>query len=597
MTQPTGKIPFTQPPEKWLKHNILATIMAFIGLHKRTYILAISCLLTIGFIDISVPWLVGKGIDEVRAGNMGSDGLWGLFALLVGLGFAMYVLRYIWRLALFSTSYRLSVNLRNYLYKRLSKLGPMFFQNYRTGDLMARATNDVDNIEMTVGEAVLAAFDGLLTLILVVAFMVIAIDWRLALVSLIPFPIMTYVFRELGNRIHSAFTTALDRFSDLNDHTQQSLAGLKPMRALGLQHVLKADFDTLTQQAKDANMKVARIDALFDPLVLAALGASTLLSLLMGSWLIANDELTLGQLTSFYLYLGFLIWPMFAFGWFLNLYHRGSAAHDRLHELINIPDTITDEGTLHKPQAINLAVEIKAFHYKHAQQPVLKDIHFELEHGKTLGIVGPTGAGKTTLLRLIQRHYESNQNEILINQKSIQDYQLQAVRDIFAMVPQDPILFSNTLKGNIALGAPSSNDDLIWQFVKRAQLEQDITQLPHGLDTIVGEKGVTLSGGQRQRIALARALMRNASILCLDDTLSAVDAETEQQLLATLKLEKGQRSIIIVAHRLSAVKDADHIIVLNHGEILEQGTHATLLATKGWYSQMYAHQQLESDLE
>ncbi len=591
------KIPHTQAPFIWFKDSILATLKAFVLCHGKTYAWAISCLITIGLIDICIPWLVGRSIDAVRDGQLDSFGLWKFFFLLTFMGLFMYVLRYLWRLILFGTSYRLSVNLRNYLYQRLSKLGPSFFMSYGTGDLMARATNDIDNIEMTVGEAVLAAFDGLLTFVLVISFMMIAIDWRLALISLIPFPLMTYIFKILGDRIHKAFSTALDRFSDLNDHTQQSLTGLKHMRVLGLQHVLLTDFNELSEKAREANTQVARIEALFDPLVLAALGFSTLLSLTMGSWLIANDELTLGQLTSFYLYLGFLIWPMFAFGWFLNLYHRGAAAHDRLHELIEQPDTLKDKGRQENVPNYDLHIQVQRFVYQANLPQVLKSLNLEIKQGQVLGVVGPTGSGKTTLLRLIQRHYELEFGSIKLGEHLIEEYPLNILRDVFAMVPQDPILFSDTLKANIALGVPNASDEAVMAIANLAELGPDIAQLPLGLQTLVGEKGVSLSGGQRQRIALARALMRNAAILCLDDTLSAVDAETERRLLHALSAQYGKRSLLVVAHRLSAVKDADMIIVLSHGEITERGNHKSLMAEKGWYAKMYAHQQLESDLE
>ena len=585
------------PPSTWLKHTLLDTIKSFIHGHKKVYLIACTCLITIGLIDISIPWLVGNSIDRVRANELDSTGLWQLFFLLLCMGLAMYGLRYVWRLILFGTSYRLSVSLRNYLYERLSKLGPSFFQAYRTGDLMARATNDVDNIEMTVGEAVLAAFDGLLTFVLVVAFMMIAIDWRLALIALIPFPIMTYVFRILGTKIHAEFTKALDRFSDLNDHTQQALHGLKPMRALGLQHILKSDFDDLANKARQANVKVAKIESLFDPLVVITLGCSTLLSLAAGSWLIAHDEITLGQLTSFYLYQGYLIWPMFAFGWFLNLYQRGSAAHARLHEILLQPDSIQDNGETTTITNTSLSLQLNSFHYKTDLPNILGPLSLNVKAGETLGIVGPSGSGKTTLLNLLQRHYVMTNGQLQLGECDIQEYPLSVVRDVFSMVPQDPILFSDTLKANIALGNPSASDELILSVARLAQLTTDINQLPMGLATVVGEKGVTLSGGQRQRIALSRALLRDTPILCLDDTLSAVDAETENKLLNMLQKKHGQQTLIIVAHRLSAVKSADHIIVLNHGRITEQGNHETLMQQDGWYAHMYAHQQLELDLE
>jgi len=592
-----SKIPKTKPIEGWLNANLFDTIRAFISQHPKTYAISLTCLLTIGLIDITIPWLVGQTIDQVEGNAITDKELWQIFALLIVLGAAMYGLRFFWRWVLFGTSYRLSVNLRNYLYQRLSKFGPAFYQNHRTGDLMARATNDVDNIEMTAGEAVLAAFDGLLTFILVVTVMVVTIDWRLALLALVPFPIMAWIFKYLGTKIHNAFTDALDCFSTLNDHTQQSLNGFKPLKAMGLQSTLESEFNELTEKARKANIKVARIEALFDPLVLIALGSSTFFSLLAGTWLIWHDEITVGQLTSFYLYQGHLIWPMFAFGWFLNLYNRGSAALERYHELVTTEDSIPDNGRKTIQSPIHISVNIQQYAYEGASSSVLSNVQFEIETGKTLGIVGPTGSGKTTLLALLQRQFELNDGVILINNTALKDIPLSDIRNTFTLVPQEPILFSDTLEKNIVLGAPESTQSDVKRVVEWSQLTSDLAQMKDGLNTIVGEKGVTLSGGQRQRVALARALLRESPVLILDDTLSAVDTETEKKLLAALNKEKMNRSMVIVSHRLSAVRQADHILVLNHGRIIEEGSHKELMGQKGWYAKMYAHQQLEETLD
>ena len=321
------------------------------------------------------------------------------------------------------------------------------------------------------------------------------------------------------------------------------------------------------------------------------------MSLIAGTWLIWNNEITLGQLTSFYLYQGFLIWPMFAFGWFLNLYSRGSAALTRYYALVTASDAFTDQGikALQHPASIELA--IASFHYPDIEEETLSNIHLCIQPGKSLGIVGPTGAGKSTLLSVMQRLLPLQDGYIKINDEDIRHYPLKDIRELFTLVPQEPILFSNTLRANIALGVPNASDADINRVTSLAQLDDDISQMTEGLETLVGEKGVSLSGGQRQRIALARALLRKTPLLILDDTLSAVDTETERKLLKALSQDRQNRSQIITAHRLSAIQHCDHIIVLNNGTITEQGNHKQLLETQGWYAKMHSHQQLEVTLD
>ncbi|WP_119396154.1 ABC transporter transmembrane domain-containing protein [Salinibius halmophilus] len=585
-------------PELWLHARFTTSLANYIRLNWPKYAMALLALMAVSVVSITLPWLVGKTIDDLKAGEVAAAGLWQRFGFMLMLGLAGYGLRYYWRAKLFGTSYRLSVALRRHLYDRLSKLGPAFFNKHRTGDLMARATNDVDSVEMAAGEAVLAAFDGLLTFTVVLIMMVAIVDWRLAALALIPFPIMTYVFRRIGVRMEQSYKDALEQFSTLNDHTQESLAGLRPMRALGLQGILQRDFDAQAEKTFASNAKVQRIEALYEPLILGSLGFSTLLALAGGSYLIYLDQLTIGQLTSFNLYLGLLIWPMFAFGWFLNVYHRGAAAHVRLYELLVEPDTLPDHGTAPVPSEYSLNIDIAEFRYQPHLPAALKDIQLSVRTGQMIGIVGPTGSGKSTLLRLIQRYYDVQDGRITLAGKPLTEYPLDTLRDVFAMVPQDPILFSDSLAANIRLGKPNASDEEVLAFAQLAELAPDIERLPDGLATTVGEKGVTLSGGQRQRIALARALMRDAPVLCLDDTLSAVDNETERRILQALAGEQGQRSLVVVSHRLSAVQDADLIIVLKDGECAEQGTHEQLMQLEdGWYARMYSHQQLENHLE
>jgi ATP-binding cassette subfamily B protein/ATP-binding cassette subfamily C protein/ATP-binding cassette subfamily B multidrug efflux pump len=548
--------------------------------HWRTYSIALLLLSLVAMLNLSIPWLVGQSVDHLAAGD--SDGHSRILWLLLGCALAIYVLRFTWRQILFGTAYRLGNLLRSRFYQRLTRQGDAFYAEHNTGDLMARATNDIDAIEMAAGEGILSGFDGLLTFVLVMIMMAAVIDWRLTLIALLPFPIMAFGFHRLSNRIHHQFNEALEQFSALNDRTQEALSGIRMIRALGREQQEFNDYAAITTRAAKANYEVARSEALFDPLIFLCMSASLLLTLTGGSWLISTDQLSIGELTGFTLYLGQLIWPMWAFGWLLNIIERGSAAWKRVDATLKTPDSIADLGK----QPIN------------DTRPALQDISFELPAGQSLGIAGPTGAGKSTLIQLLMRYREADRPEQLkLGPHPVADYPLQALRSCFAWVPQDPFLFSLTVAENIALSQPDATPEAIRHAAWLAAVDEDIERLPKGYDTPVGERGVTLSGGQRQRVALARALLTSAPILILDDSLSAVDLDTEKRILQRLTQASSQRSLIIISHRLSALRQCDRILVLQQGHPDEFGTHDQLVADDSWYSRMWTYQQMEEETD
>ncbi|ELS8948687.1 ABC transporter ATP-binding protein [Vibrio fluvialis] len=566
----------------------------FFRQHRFTYALALSMLFAVAMLNMAVPWFIGHAIDKLLETRDFSQAEFYLFALL-GVSILVYLLRYGWRRVLFGTSYQLGNILREQFYHRLLRQGQAFYNQHSTGDLMARATNDIDAVEMAAGEGILSGFDGLMTFILVLVMMFVFIDWQLAVLAILPFPFMGFGFYKLSNRIHHQFKDTLDSFSTLNEQAQQSVAGIRMIKSMGREAIEADKFERIAEQSAQSTYKVQRSEALFDPIIQLSLGAALLIALLMGGWQISSGNLTVGQLTSFTLYLSELIWPMYAFGWLMNILQRGNAAIGRLEELLNLPDSINDQGTT-EPAGYALAIEHVSFHYPETGQPSLSNISLQLGENRVLGIAGATGAGKSTLLHLLMRYWEAEQGSIEVSGIPIQSIPLPALRNLYAYVPQDAFLFSMSIMENIRIGSSEASDEEVHQAAKLAAIHDDILQFPEGYQTLVGERGVTLSGGQRQRISIARALISQAPILVLDDALSAVDIKTEKVIIEHLQ-QRREQTLIVVSHRLSAIERADEIVVLAHGEMIEKGTHRELIRQDGWYARMAAYQQMEQALE
>ncbi|EEZ0874825.1 TPA: SmdA family multidrug ABC transporter permease/ATP-binding protein [Escherichia coli] len=563
----------------------------------RRYLGAVALLVIIAMLQLVPPKVVGIVVDGVTEQHFTTGQILMWIATMVLIAVVVYLLRYVWRVLLFGASYQLAVELREDYYRQLSRQHPEFYLRHRTGDLMARATNDVDRVVFAAGEGVLTLVDSLVMGCAVLIMMSTQISWQLTLFALLPMPVMAIMIKRNGDALHERFKLAQAAFSSLNDRTQESLTSIRMIKAFGLEDRQSALFAEDAEDTGKKNMRVARIDARFDPTIYIAIGTANLLAIGGGSWMVVQGSLTLGQLTSFMMYLGLMIWPMLALAWMFNIVERGSAAYSRIRAMLAEAPVVND-GSKPVPEGRGeLDVNIHQFTYPQTDHPALENVNFALKPGQMLGICGPTGSGKSTLLSLIQRHFDVSEGDIRFHDIPLTKLQLDSWRSRLAVVSQTPFLFSDTVANNIALGCPNATQQEIEHVARLASVHDDILRLPQGYDTEVGERGVMLSGGQKQRISIARALLVNAEILILDDALSAVDGRTEHQILHNLRQWGQGRTVIISAHRLSALTEASEIIVMQHGHIAQRGNHDELAQQSGWYRDMYRYQQLEAALD
>lgn len=562
----------------------------------RRYLGAVALLIIIAILQLIPPKVVGYVVDGVTEQHYTTARVMMWVGTLVLTAVIVYLLRYVWRVLLFGASYQLAVELREDFYRQLSRQHPEFYLRHRTGDLIARATNDVDRVVFAAGEGVLTLVDSLVMGCAVLIVMSTQISWQLTLLALLPMPIMALAIKRYGDQLHERFKLAQAAFSSLNDRTQESMTSIRMIKAFGLEDRQSALFAADAADTGAKNLRVARIDARFDPTIYIAIGTANMLAIGGGSWMVVNGSMTLGQLTSFAMYLGLMIWPMLALAWMFNIVERGSAAYSRIRAMLAEAPVVND-GTESVPEGRGvLDVAIRQFTYPQTENPTLENVNFTLRPGQMLGICGPTGAGKSTVLSLIQRHFDVTQGEIRFHDLPLTHLQLDAWRSRLAVVSQTPFLFSDTVANNIALGHPNATQEEVEHVARLASVHDDILRLPQGYETEVGERGVMLSGGQKQRISIARALLLNAEILILDDALSAVDGRTEHQILHNLRQWGEGRTVIISAHRLSALTEASEILVMQHGHIAQRGHHEQLADQAGWYRDMYRYQQLEAAL-
>lgn len=572
--------------------SIIQKLWWFFKLEKRRYLVGIVALILVSVLNLIPPMVMGRVIDAITSGRLTQDELLlHLFYLLLA-AFGMYYLRYVWRMYILGTSYRLGQIMRSRLFEHFTKMSPAFYQNYRTGDLMAHATNDINALTRLAGGGVMSAVDASITALVTLLTMLFSISWQMTLVAILPLPFMAYGTSRLGRKTHKAFGESQAAFSELNNKVQESVSGIKVTKSFGYQSDELASFQEVNDLTFQKNLQTMKYDSLFDPMVLLFVGSSYALTLLVGAFMVQAGQVTVGNLVTFISYLDMLVWPLMAIGFLFNITQRGKVSYQRIESLLSQESPVKDpESPLDGIENGRLDYAIDRFAFE--DEETLRDIHFSLEKGQTLGLVGQTGSGKTALIKLLLREYDVDQGAIYLNGHDIRAYRLADLRSLMGYVPQDQFLFASSIKDNIRFGNPDLPFSAVEEATQLAQVYQDIQAMPEGFDTVIGEKGVSLSGGQKQRLAMSRAMILNPDILILDDSLSAVDAKTEFAIIDNLKETRKDKTTIITAHRLSAVVHADLILVMQNGQIIERGTHEDLLALDGWYAQTYQSQQLE----
>lgn len=574
--------------------SVLFKLKWFFKDHWKRYTVAVSLLIIASAFEVLPPWLVGEAIDAITMGEMTKESLMQYVLYFVGIIIIGYGLNFVWQYQLFGGSITIERILRSKLNLKFLNMTPTFYEKNRTGDLMARATNDLNAVATTAGFGIMTLIDSTMYMAALILAMGFLISWKLTIFAILPIPILAFIMQYLGKIIHEKYMVAQDAFGDLNDRVLESVAGVRVIRAYVQERADEQNFANMSEEVFEKNMIVERIDALFGPITKVGTGISYVVALGYGAYLVSKGEMTVGNLITFNVYLGMAIWPMFAIGELINVMQRGNASLDRVQETLNYDQDVKDPIS---PVQLNSVESIGftdvGFQYPLSQVKNLQNIRVKLQKGQTLGIVGKTGSGKTTFMKQLLKEYPIGAGQLTIGETAISAQTKDQVLEWIGYVPQDHVLFSRTIRQNILFGKEDATEDELEEAIRLAHFQKDLMNLPMGLETLVGEKGVSLSGGQKQRVSIARALIKNPEILLLDDSLSAVDAKTEAKIIENIQNERSGKTTIITTHRLSGIQHADHIIVLDEGLIVEEGSHEELLSQNGWYKEQYDRQQLE----
>lgn len=573
--------------------QLFTQLWPFFKTHKKRYGWGIVIMLFSNVAVLVPPYLIGIIIDQIFMETLTRQQLTFQLIIFFLAIILAYVAEIVWGYLFFGGKNLLAKELRSKLMKHFLNMRSAFYEKFRTGDLMARSTNDLDAISEMAGFGIMVIMDSTFFLGFIIIMMAATVSWKLTFWAMLSMPIMGWLMIVLGNKVNKRYLASQTAFADINDDVLEGVEGVRVVRAYVQEEALAKRFAEKTEDVLQKNISVAQINALFAPIVKIALGVSYLIAFGYGAILVSNGELSVGQLVAFQVYLGMLIWPVQAVGELINLVQQGSASMKRVSEVLETGDEMDKKGDQQLKDGKDIHYADITFKYPSSEAANLKNIHVQIKQGETLGIVGKTGSGKTTFIRQLLLQYPTGSGVLRVGADPIQDLSNEAVRPLIGYVPQDYTLFSRSIRENIRFGKPDATDEEIMEAVRLANFEEDLNRMPEGLDTLIGEKGVAISGGQKQRVSIARALIKDPDILLLDDSLSAVDAKTEQKIIENIQEVRKGKTTIITTHRLSAVHHAECIIVLEDGEIIEKGTHAELLDCDGWYKTQYDRQQLK----
>lgn len=576
----------------------MGRLQGYLWRYWRRYLLGALCLLGTATLVMWIPWWIREAVRIIEHGGP-VEGVTFYVAIIVVAAVAQGVLRTFSRALIFNAGRDVEYDLRNDLFAHLERLPLSFYQAQRTGDLMSRVINDISAVRMLLGPGVLNLVNAPLYYLYALILM-ISMDLRMTLVALLPYPLLILVVRHFRGRILRSSLRVQEQISELSSHIQENLSGMHVVKAYTQEENQVRRFVSLNDEYQARSLELAKLRGMIGPLMQGLSGLTVMIVIWYGGLRVMRNDLLIADIVAFIAYLNILAWPTAAFGWMLSLVERGRAAMERLEEIFKVEPGITSPPA---PAPLSAAdrVEFRGVWFTHEPrvngQAILRDVNFTLPRGQTLAIVGRTGAGKTTLAQLLPRLYDATAGEIRLGDRDIRALSLSELRGMLGYVPQDPFLFSASLRHNLAFGLHEVSDEEIQRVVRLTRLDRDVEIFPQGLDTIVGERGVTLSGGQKQRATLARALLLDPPILVLDDCLSSVDAETEDEILKGLRTVLKEKTCLIISHRLSAIKEADQILVLDEGRIIERGTHRELLLRDGVYAEVFRQQQLTEEID